>query len=72
METKICTAEQISQLKVGTVIKRFPSTGTHLDTFDKNRSTHIDTFIVKSIHPEHKMIGLAMTGPYITIICSSR
>lgn len=67
METKISTAEQVSQLKIGAIIKRFPSSGESVDVFDDKQIKHIDTFVIRSIHPENKMIGLVATGPSLPI-----
>ncbi len=61
METKIISAEQVSQLEIGMIIKRIPSNGIHEDIFDEKKTKLIDTYVIRSIHPLNKMIGLVMT-----------
>lgn len=70
MQTKISTQEQVSRLKVGNIIKRFPSCGQPEELFDSQKVGLIDIFVIKSIHPYNNMIGLVMTGASICLFAS--
>jgi len=64
MNTKLTTSAQIEVLHTGDILKRFPSDtdSTPVEIFDTARKMEIDTFEIRSINPENKMIGLVAAG----------
>ncbi len=67
MYTKISRPEQVSALRVGDILKRYPSKGAPENIFDVSRGKDIDTFEIQSINGIHKMIGLVMTGDSVNM-----
>lgn len=70
MYTKIMEAAQAAALKVGAILKRYPSSGKPEELFDKDNDRYTDTYIITSINKNSKMIGLVMTGPSLQLFAS--
>lgn len=68
---KILGNEQIAGLEIGMIIKRFPSNGGIEDVFDKSKPELIDTYVIKSIYPLDKMIGLVISDSSLPFYASS-
>ena len=60
--TKLTTLKQLEMLRVGDILKKFPSKGEPLDIFDEERTNNIDTYIIRSTNSGTQMIELVMTG----------
>ena len=62
MNIKFTTALQVADLREGDIIKRYPSKGEPLATFDENSTKLIDTFEVRGINKSNNMMSLVMAG----------
>lgn len=58
VRNKIINIDQVLALRIGDVIKRFPSRGDPRDVYDNDCVSLIDTYIIKSIQPHSNMIEL--------------
>lgn len=60
MITKLTTLAQVALLRVGDIVKRYPSNCSDgpQENFDAGREKHIDSYQVNLINPVNKMISL--------------
>ena len=58
---KLITEEQVSKLKVGDTIKRYPYNGTPEKVFAEDRLKYIEAYTVRSITGSNQMVELVMT-----------
>ncbi|XZF14713.1 hypothetical protein ACTHGU_01105 [Chitinophagaceae bacterium MMS25-I14] len=70
MSIKLTTPLQVAQLRIGDIVRRFPSGGSSENTLDETRPGHIDTFRILSINMKNEMVGLVMTGESAKIFSS--
>jgi hypothetical protein len=61
MTMKLITEKQVTALKIGDTIKRYPYNGGPEETFDESRPKYIEAYSVRSITSTNKMIELVMT-----------
>ena len=59
---KLTTLNQIEMLRVGDILKKFPSKGDPQETFDEERAENTDTYVIRSTNTGTQMIELVMTG----------
>ncbi|HXU28256.1 MAG TPA: hypothetical protein VN698_13575 [Bacteroidia bacterium] len=57
---KTINKEQLKNLKIGDLIKRYSSQAEAKDIFYLDQEKDIDTFIIKTINPLNQMIGLVI------------
>lgn len=62
MKTKLVTLAQVSSLKKGDIIERYPSYGESREVFDETDTTLIDAFEIRSFNQNNEMLELVMTG----------
>lgn len=70
MKAKLVTLEQVSLLKKGDIIERYPSHGPSCDVFDESDKKHIDIYRIRSSNANNHMLELVMTGASIHMFCS--
>ncbi len=58
---KLTTPEQVSGLRKGDILKRFPANGAPQEIFDETQEDNTDIYTIQSINPTNKTIGLIMT-----------
>jgi len=56
MKAKLVTLEQVSLLKKGDIIERYPSHGPSCDVFDESDKKHIDIYRIRSSNANNHML----------------
>lgn len=62
MNIKLTTLQQVSQLKTGDIITKFPSMGTSEQLFDETRTKDIAAYEVKAINLSNNMLSLVTSA----------
>ena len=70
MNDKLTTTEQVKELSVGDIIKKFPTDYKPEEFFDDRRAKDIDTYKIRSINKTTGIIELSMTGDSIIMFAS--
>jgi hypothetical protein len=70
MNIKISTQEQLDQIRIGHIIRRFPRTGTPEQAFDESRITETDIFTIRSVNKSNNVMELVMTESAAVLFAS--
>lgn len=70
MKTKLVTLAQVSLLKKGDIIERYPSHGPACDIYDATDKKHIDIYEIRSSNANNQMLELVMTGASVHMFSS--
>lgn len=70
MHNKLNSLEQVSNLHIGDIIKKFPNDYKPEEVFDDKRTRDIDTYKVRHIHAITGIVELSMTGNSIIMFAS--
>lgn len=73
MNIKLTAPDQVAQMRVGDMIKRFPFNSTDdrpLDFFDENQARHINTYEIRAIDYTNSIFSLVEAN-FRSIVCAS-